>query len=154
VKDDTKSSICEKLIRQAYLGLSKQRDKVTKEAETRPPTSVRMGAIAELGQLYRDTEKLYLEAFREANDEFKLAAAKVNKQQVEKEILERVKSLETAQETMKDCLQTLLLFAQHSASKEVNDRVIALIGPDAPGGPTDQNPEPQNTGAAAAVSTR
>lgn len=154
MKDDSKSSICEKLIRQAYLGLVKQRDAVMKESETRPPTTVRVEAIEELAQLYRETEALYLKAFREANDEFKLAAAKVNKQQIEKEILERVKSLETSQEAMKDALQTLLLFAQHGASQEVKDRVHALIGPADMDVTTGDDPNPPNAGGAAAVSIR
>lgn len=107
MKDDSKSPLCEKLMRQAYNGFVKERARILKEAETRKPSPVRLTTLGELTVLYQKVEAMYLEAFYEADESFKDAARKVNKQQIEKEILEKVKELVSNQEHMKNALQLL-----------------------------------------------
>lgn len=118
MKDDEKSPVCEKLMRQAYAGFTKLRQKILKEAETRVPSVVRREALVELSECYKLTETKYFEAFRDANEDFKDAAVRVNKQQVEKEILEKVKDNGLSLEFLKDAFLNLAKLVELIAPPE------------------------------------
>lgn len=114
-------------MRNCYNGFTNLRDKITKEAEVRDPTTVRRNAIVELSDTYKEVETMYLDAFHEADEKFKDVNTKVNKQQIEKEILDMVKEIQNNQEHLKNAISFLMELAKANSSTEMVTRVESSL---------------------------
>ena len=114
-------------MRQAYLGVVKIRDAVLNDAAVSEPSPVRVASMKELLQGYKEAETLYLSAFIEADDSFKNAAKKVNKQQIEKEILNMVKEVLQNQEHLKHQLQTVVMVLSKTLSDDERGKLVELL---------------------------
>jgi hypothetical protein len=114
-------------MRRAYKSFTTIQDSVLAEAEKKPMSKIRTTSMVALCDQYHELEALYFDAYSKADDTFKDAALKPNKQQIEKETLSLVKEISKNQEVMKDSLQNLLIIVQALLSDEQKANVERLI---------------------------
>jgi hypothetical protein len=109
-------------MRAAFNAISGLQDEVLKEVDKKPLSEIRRKALLAITEQYEELEQVYLGAYDEADMSFKFAALKVNKQQLEKQILEKVTSMSKDIESMKDFLQTLGRVLFLSLSPEAREK--------------------------------
>jgi hypothetical protein len=76
-------------MRAAFNAISGLQDEVLKEVDKKPLSEIRRKALLAITEQYEELEQVYMGAYDEADMSFKFAALKVNKQQLEKQILEK-----------------------------------------------------------------
>jgi len=118
-------------MRSAYEAITSLQDEVLKEVDKKPLSDIRKDSLRTITDQYANLEETYLQAYEEATTSFKHAALKVNKQQLEKQILEKVTSMSNDIESMKDYLQTIgrVLFVSLSADAKAILKAEGLLAP-------------------------
>lgn len=131
-------------MRRAYKSFTTIQDNVLTEAEKKPMSNIRTTSMISLCKQYQRLEALYFDAYSKADQSFKDAALKANKQQIEKETLSLVREMSKNQELLKDSFQHLLIMIKVLLTPEQLaqvDEIFKMSAKEQSEGPFDKDPK-------------